>query len=148
MLIFFKCKASYGNMVLSGDFLKTALFPPSSDVTFPLRQVLKLSCQPGFLRNLAGWLPAYLPSDLEICLKDRIKVGSAGAFRVPSSRSFPLDNLPQANGPPGFQTLKLAGSFGLFTAIAEGALLSDTALQPGLQGLWGFLLDLGPLPSS
>ena len=141
---FFRCKTSYGNTLLSADFLSITLFPPSSDVTLPVRQVSKLSCQPGFLRNLAGLLPAYLPSDLEICLKDSIKVGSASTFGILSSRKSPLNTLPQGNGPHGFQTPKPAGSSGMFIVIVEGALLSDPALQPDLQGLWGFLLGLGP----
>ena len=61
-------------MLLSADFLSITLFPPGSHVTVPVRQVSKLSCQPGFLGNLAGLLPAYLPSDLEIYLKDGVGV--------------------------------------------------------------------------
>lgn len=132
---FFRCKPSYGNTLLSADFLSVTLFPPSSDVTLPVRQVSKLSCQPGSLRHLAGLLPAYLPSGLEICLKDSIRVGSAVAFGVLSSGASPLDTLPQGNRPHGFQTPKPSGSSGILIIIAEGALLSAPALQPGRQGL-------------
>lgn len=76
-------------MLLSVVFLSITLFPPSSDVTLPVRQVSKLSCQPRFLRNLADLLPPYLPSDLEIFLKDGIRVGSAGAFGAFISRTSP-----------------------------------------------------------
>lgn len=145
---FFTCKTSYGNMLLSADFLSITLFPPGSDVTLPVRQVLKLSCRPGFLRNLTGLLPSYLPSDLGICLKDGVRVGSAGAFGVFSSRTSPLDTLPQGSGPHSSQTPRLDGSSGIFIVIVEGALVSDPALQTGLQGLCGFLLALGPPPSS
>lgn len=78
-------------MLLSADFLSIT---PSSNMTLPVSQVSKSSWQPGFLRNLAGLLPAYLPRDLENCLKDGIKVKTAGAFRDLSARKSLLNCLP------------------------------------------------------
>lgn len=115
-------------------------------MTSPVTQVSKLFCQPDFLQNLTGFLPTYLPSNLHICLKHSIRVGSAEAFRVWSCRTTPLDPLPQGNAPHGFQPPMLVGSSGIFAILEEGALLSGPDLQLGLQGLRGFLLGLGPSP--
>lgn len=78
-------------MLLSADFLSIT---PSSNMTLPVRQVSKPSWPPGFLRNLTGLLLVYLPRDLENCLKDGIKVKTAGAFRDFSSRKSLLNCLP------------------------------------------------------
>lgn len=78
-------------MLISADFLSIS---PSTNMTLPVRQVSKPSCQLGFLRNLTGLLPAYLPRDLKNSLKDGIKVKTAGAFRDFSSRKSLLNSLP------------------------------------------------------
>lgn len=92
---FFTCKTSYGNMLLAADFVPVTLSAPSPNVTLSVRQVSKLSCQSGFLRNLIGLLPAHLHSHLEFYLEDGNKVGSTGPFGVLSSRKSPLHTLPK-----------------------------------------------------
>lgn len=100
------------------------LMPPSVLGRFSQKPRRLTACLPvQQLRNLPGWWH------------------QSG---VHSSRTCPLDTLPQGNGPPGFQTPKPAGSSVIIIIIiVEGALLSEPALQPGLQGHWIFLLGLG-----
>lgn len=74
-------------MLISADFLSIT---PSTNMTLPVRQVSKPSCQLGFLRNLTGLLPAYLPRDLENCLKDGIKVKTAGLLGT-QLKNFPTE---------------------------------------------------------